>query len=60
MNAKGQMPMYNCYDEPKGGTAWFRLFSVVLFFFFLCLWYIIFQSNYDARGMFLWTPCLIE
>ena len=56
MNAKGQMHMYNCYDEPKGDIAWFSLFCFV--FSFLCLWYIIFQSSYDARAMFLWKPCV--
>ena len=49
MNAKGQMPMYNCYDEPKGGTAWFRLFSVVLFFF-SCVCGILFFSPTMMRA----------
>ena len=36
MNAKGQMHMYNCYDEPKGDIVWFRLFCFVLFFSCVC------------------------
>ena len=45
--------MHNYYDEPKGDIVQVISFCFVLFFS-LCLWYIIFQSNY-MMGLLLLT-----
>ena len=44
---KDQCTCINYNDEPKGDIVQVISFCFVLFFS-LCLWYIIFQSNYDG------------